>query len=178
MNLDLFLKTFQLEMSDVIDIVMKEINFGDINNLFKPINRASMHYLFKYDEFKQKLEETKIKNQYELDVALVDLITLGSGKKYISDDEIKKLDFLNFYLKTKNNLPKFKKSVNLFTPGDEFGSVYNLLAIFYKDIKVKDIIYDNDLKNIFNMLDKKYAKKVLDDLKITYEKKDIDSMYA
>ena len=178
MNLDLFLKTFQLEMSDVIDIVMKEINFGDINNLFKPINRASMHYLFKYDEFKQKLEETKIKNQYELDVALVDLITLGSGKKYISDDEIKKLDFLNFYLKTKNNLPKFKKSVNLFTPGNEFGSVYNLLAIFYKDIKVKDIIYDNDLKNIFNMLDKKYAKKVLDDLKITYEKKDIDSIYA
>ena len=178
MNLDLFLKTFQLEMSDVIDIVMKEINFGDINNLFKPINRASMHYLFQYDEFKQKLEETKIKNQYELDVALVDLITLGSGKKYISDDEIKRLDFLNFYLKTKNNLPKFKKSVNLFTPGNEFGSVYNLLAIFYKDIKVKDIIYDNDLKNIFNMLDKKYAKKVLDDLKITYEKKDIDSIYA
>jgi hypothetical protein len=53
-----------------------------------------------------------------------------------------------------------------------------MFQIFYKDIKVKDIIYDNDLKNIFNMLDKKYAKKVLDDLKITYEKKDIDSIYA
>jgi hypothetical protein len=177
-NLDLFLKTFQLEMSDIIDIVMKEINVGDTNSLFTTSNRASMHYLFQYDEFKQKLEETKIKTQAELNVAMVDLITLGNGKKYMSEDEIKRLDFLNFYLRTKNNLPKFKKSVNLFTPGNEFGSVYNLLAIFYKDIKVKDIIYDNDLKNIFNMLDKKYTKKVLDDLKITYEKKDIDSIYA
>ena len=177
-NLDLFLKTFQLEMSDMIDIIMKEINIGDTSSLFKSSNRASMNYLFQYDEFKQKLEETKIKTQAELNMAMVDLITLGNGKKYMSEDEIKRLDFLNFYLRTKNNLPKFKKAVNLFFPNGEFGSVYNLLAIFYKDIKIKDIIYDNDLKNILSSLDKKYTKKVLDDLKITYEKKDIDNIYA
>ena len=178
MNLGLFLKTFQLEMSDIVDIVMKEINIGDTNSLFKVSNRASMHYLFQYDEFKQKLEDAKIKTQGELNMAVVDLITFGNGKKYLSEDEIKKLDFLNFYLKTKNNLSKFKKSVNLFMPSNEFGAVYNLLAIFYKGVKIKEILNDKDLKNIFSSLDKKYTKKVLDDLRISYDKKDIDTIYV
>lgn len=164
-NIDLFLKTFNLAMGDIIEILNKH----KLINIFE---KQLCHYLFRFDEFKNMLEKTKISSQ-DLKENTQDLLNM----KW-EEDEIKEFDYLAFYLKTKNNLSAFKKLISNLNTADAALTVYNVMAIFFKDMKINDIVRDNDIKNAFNLLTKKEAEKVLKDLNITYVKKDIDMIFA
>lgn len=170
-NIDFFLKTFNLEIIDLID--MLTININNINNVVN-LETDFMHYMFKHDQFKEKLETIKVKNQSELDNAIANL----TDRTKMSDNQIKRFDYLVFLLNTKKNSSMFKKMVTNFNSNSEPTKTYNFMKIFFPKIKIKEIIYDFDIKFIFSSLEKKEIQKILDDLKITYEKKDIDSILA
>lgn len=173
-NIDLFIKTFDLSMADLVEIVTKEIDFNDNEDVVTKYQKC-MHTFFQYEEFRKILESKKIIYQNNFKDTVMNLV---NQKKYITDDMIKEYDYFNFYVKTKNNIKQFRAMLADFDPDMNPVAVYNLMAIFFKDIKIKDIVYDAELKNIFNFLKRKEAEKVLKDLDIAYEKKDIDNIFA
>lgn len=173
-NFNLFIKTFDLTMADFIEIVANEINFGDSDDIVYK-NQKCMHTLFQYEEFRKVLENRKITYQNNFKDTVMNLV---NQKKYITDEIIKTYDYFDFYVKTKNNIKQFRAMLADFDPDMNPIAVYNLMAIFFKNIKIKDIIYDAELKNIFSFLKRKEAEKVLKDLDVSYEKKDIDNIFA